>query len=90
MISWSEKVKQGMGHPSVVFRFVYRYLHDLGGRKTQETHRCVFTSVDGKVACELDVCGSILVGRHHTRVKGKFFRLGMRPHPEKNWTNLGK
>lgn len=62
-----------------------------GGKKTPiDRHRCVFTGIDGKVACELNACGSILVCRNRTRVRGKFFRLGMRLYPEKSWTNLGK
>lgn len=61
-----------------------------GEKNPRDGHRCVFTGIDVIVACELNVCGSILVCKNHTRVRGKFFRLGMRLHPEKSWTKLGK
>lgn len=44
LLEWSENVKQGMGHPSVFFRFAYRYLHELG-RKQPETDTDVFLQV---------------------------------------------
>lgn len=84
LISWSEKVKQGMGHPSIFSRFVYRYLHDLRGKNPRDRHTCIFTGIDVKIACELNLHGSILVCKNPTRVNGKFFSLGMRLHPEKN------
>lgn len=90
LISRSEKVKQGMGHPSVFTRFVYsKYLRDLE-KNSQDRHRSVFPGMDVKVACQLNVCVSILVCRNHAGVRGRFFRVGLRLRPEDSWTNTGK
>lgn len=63
-------MKQGMGQPGVFSRFVSTYLHDLTKEAEVLFFVClfVFTGIDVKVACELNICGSILVCRDHTRM----------------------
>lgn len=83
LISWSEKVKQEWG--ILVFSLgLCIGICMTWGEKTQETGTRIFTGIDVKIACELNLHSSILVCKNSTRVNGKFFRLGMRLHPEKN------